>query len=149
MGNLGGRLGIKSTFLPEITKKPGKQCETTVLKKLIIRQWRTVSPETRNKWGEPFDYSSLLPGDSFQVVPWKVHSRLFLGLRRHNWEFREAKAATFCRAEYQRKESSLEEQPEPWEVLPERYSLEFSAEVWSAHMCAETLQGWGRNIWKD
>lgn len=38
MGDLGGRLGIKSTFLPEITKKPGKQCETTVLKKLIIRQ---------------------------------------------------------------------------------------------------------------
>lgn len=47
MGNVGGEVGTKNTFLPETLETPGKQYEPTALKKLSIMQGRTV---TTKRW---------------------------------------------------------------------------------------------------
>ena len=58
--------GTGYTFALETTKtNPYKIYETKVFKKLDIKQWRTVIPEVRNKWGEAYNCLNLLPLQSF------------------------------------------------------------------------------------
>lgn len=105
--------------------------------------WETVS-----RWGEPYNYPSLLPWEfpgCIEIKGIQTELKGFPEVSRWNWESDVAKEARVHRAECQREERAAgEESFGEVQIVYRKHSPEH----WLAYACEETLKPGVENIWK-